>query len=889
MILSNIKHFEGSKALIKNFECHTLNNLNIKTTKKENRHLTKLETYEQLTKLNFEILDNTLYYNNEYYNRLYFDIDEINENIKLIDIFESINKLTFNIIKQYDFNISIVGYIRDTKEDIKSFINKDEINEHSNWFYLIQQKQPQEESILIKQHAKKYSFHIVILDALFKNDDLFKIFNYFVNNVETIKNEFNIKIDNAVYKLNKESQQGLRLSLSNKFNDKSLESDTGFNIEKLKKGFKNVDTLLFFTSVGIFKQNETTKGFLIDELNEEILNKEVKPKEIKHKEVKTVSIFQFINYNDKIINIKDLYQLQNHFDFSTDVLPYCHCVLTQEEAIEEILNLDLPEELHKNKTPEEWKNEIVKTLKSKIKQDITNIRTLYTLKGYIKKYYEQEQETNKNDKLKIKQTYKLLKPYLNKLDYYIDKYVKLNFVSHSYYNVFESKEDKKDKLIYNCFKLLDGEIIYAFNNKQFKNITQFRNNFKLNSNKANEIYELLTPFESIREFNRLRTEYIVKNLTFTQIEIFKNNIQKFLKLLKTSFVEDDDYKFYLSFYCHKLQTDRTINKGIINQGTETDPAINSFKTFFNELLNNYINIKSANVNNVNKSLNGTYFTGDLLVIEELPKKIKDIDNLINTFREYSSKKYITVEEKGDKPREILNCCDFIINTNHTVKSMFKDYNDAKGLLKRFRIITRQSIKIDDKVNELIDELNGVNNHIYQYLLRDYLINNNELFEYFNEHKNDKNDIMNLYLNASSLSTTMNKTPTKTTLEDFKNDFKNKYLGNKNKLKINKFRNYLIQEKVISLEHSKTLKQYLMILLKENKKNLVSVSKDGNQQIIFLKDSTDKAIELIYNTYFEYDETNEDEDEDKTEDKTTTENKTEKNDLITEEIVENKAM
>ena len=77
--------------------------------------------------------------------------------------------------------------------------------------------------------------------------------------------------------------------------------------------------------------------------------------------------------------------------------------------------------------------------------------------------------------------------------------------------------------------------------------------------------------------------------------------------------------------------------------------------------------------------------------------------------------------------------------------------------------------------------------------------------------------MNLYLDASSLSTTMNKTPTSTTLEDFKNDFKANYLGNKGKLKLSKFRNYLIQEKVITLEHSRTLKQYLMILLKENKK------------------------------------------------------------------------
>lgn len=886
MIFSNIKHFEGSKTLIENFECHTMNNLSIKTTKKENRHLTKLETYEQLTKLNFEILDNNLYYNDKYYNRLYFDIDEINENMKLTDIFESINKLTFNIIKQYDFKISIVGYIRDTKENIKSFINKDEVEQQSNCFYLIQQKEQQEENILIKEHAKKYSFHIVILDILFKINDLFKIFNYLINNNETIENEFKIKIDKAVYKTKKESQQLLRLSLSNKLNNKSLESDTGFNIEKLKPKFKSVNTLLFFTSIGIFKQNEITKGFLIDELNEEFLNKEDKQNEIsevkgmkEQNKIKTISIFQFINYNDKIINIKELYNKTNHYDFSTLILPFCHCVLTQEETIEELLNLDLPDELHKNKTPEEWKNEINKTLKSKIKQDITNIKTLYILKGYIKKYYEQEQETNKDDKTKIKQLYKTLKPYLNKLEYYIDKYNKLNFTSHSYYNVFESKEDKKDKLIYNCFKLLDGEIINAFSNEQFKNITQFRNNFKLNSNKANEIYELLTTFKNVREFNKLRTEYIVKNLTLTQIEIFKNNIQEFLKLLKTSFITEDDYKFYLSFYCHKLQNNRTINKGIINQGTETDPAINSFKTFFNELLNNYINIKSANVNNVNKSLNGTYFTGDLLVIEELPKKIKDIDNLINTFREYSSKKYITVEEKGDKPRDILNCCDFIINTNHTVKSMFKDYNDAKGLLKRFRIITRKSINIDDKVNDLIDELNGVNNHIYQYLLRDYLINNNDLFEYFKEHKNDNNDIMKLYLNTSSLSTTMNKAPTSTTLKQFEDDFKKDYLNNKNKLKLNKFRKYLIEQKVITLEHAKTLKQYLIILLNENKKDLVSISNDVNRDIIFKKDSLKEAIELIYNAYFEYDETIE---EIKTKEE-------EKNDLITEEIVENKTI
>lgn len=896
MTLNNIHKFDNLKTLLNNFECFTLHNLPY-TTNKEDRIKTKIESYNQIKgKLNFEILDNELYYNDEYYNRLYFDIDEIDDNTTLYDIFESIQKLMFYIIPNIEVYISISGYVRDNEDNVKSFINKESLKD--NWIYIIQQKDKQDEQTLIKEHIKKYSFHVIILNVLFKTDDLFKIFNYISKTSnETFKKQFNIKIDKAVYKLNKESQQLLRLSLSNKSNDKLIKNDTSINVECLERKY-SINTILFFTSVGIIKKNDNTNVLSDYELNNDLLTSLTTPittltqhnKQTQQPMLKTkhndnnISIFQFVKYQDKIININELYQLQNHYDFSTDVLPFCHSVLTPEETIEEILNLDLPEELHKNKTPDEWRDEIVKTLKSKIIRDITNIRTLYNLKGNVKKYYEQEQEKIKNDKQEnakelIKQLYKTLKPYLNKLDYYIDKYSKLNFVSHSFYDVFESKEDKKDKLIYNCYKLLDGEIINAYNNKQFKNITQFRNNFKLNSNKANEIFELLTPFENVREFNRLRTEYIIKTLSEQQINIYKQNILKFLDILETSFVDKNDFTFYLSFYCHKLQSNKTINKSIINQGTETDPAINSFKTFFNELINNYTNIKSANVNNVNKTLNGTYFTGNLLIIEELPKKIKDIDNLINILREYSSKRFITVEEKGDKPKDILNGCDFIINTNHTVKSMFKDYNDAKGLLKRFRIITRKSIDINNEVNNLIDELNGDNNHIYQYLLKEYLIKDNDkdLFNYFNQHKNDYNDVMTLYLNSSSLSSTMNKKTTTTTIEDFRNEFKNDYLDNQYRFKLSKFRNYLIEQKVISLEHSKTLKQNIVILLNESNKNLVELTSDedlvkssndnknnkdlvklsNNNKIIKFNGKDEKilnqSIDIIYNTYFEYDD------------------------------------
>ena len=71
----------------------------------------------------------------------------------------------------------------------------------------------------------------------------------------------------------------------------------------------------------------------------------------------------------------------------------------------------------------------------------------------------------------------------------------------------------------------------------------------------------------------------------------------------------------------------------------------------------------------------------------------------------------------------------------------------------------------------------------------------------------------------------------------------------------------------------------MILLNENKKGLVSISNDKNKEIIFKENSLKEAIKLIYNAYFEYDETIE---ETKTKEE-------EKNDLITEEIVENKTI
>ena len=590
---------------------------------------------------------------------------------------------------------------------------------------------------------------------------------------------------------------------------------------------------------------------------------------------KHISIFQYIKHEDKIINVKDIYQDLNHYDFGKNLLlQFCQCVLSPEEIKEEIMNIDFPDELHNGKTSNQWLEEIYKSLKPKIKQDITNISKLYVLKKYMKEYYENIIKDIKDSK-KLKQIYKAFEPYFSSIDYYIRKYEKLNFVSRDYYDYYESKESKKTILLYNCYRNIDGQIYNAFDNSVYNNITQFRLKYKLSGDMANKIYEQLATFNNEQEYKIRRIEYNVSQIPDSELKIYKSNLLKFLKIFKNSFKHEDDYNYYLSYYSEKLNTLTTIKKGLINQGTERDPAINSFKTLFNELLDNYLVVITGEVNNINKTLNGSYFTGNLLVIEELPKKIKEIDNFINILRTYTERDTLTIEKKGKNSEQIINNFDFIINTNHTVKDMFKDFNDAEGLLKRFRIITRQSVKMTNEVNEIIDEIKK-NKNIYQCLLKEYLIK--EITnKYFIEHKNEYNEIMKLYINSSSTKSTMNKKSTNISLIDFIEDFKTNYIDSKNRLKLNKFRDNLIKDGVISLESSKTLKQNLIILLSEDKtidsskEELITVSKDGRITII-----KDEAINIIYDTYYEYDGYIDDDDDDKSNDTNKNTTNTDKN-------------
>lgn len=837
---SNQKKIELINKQINNYGMYIHSGLNSKF--KNSFYLPNILSYNDIIIDDFETFKNTFTLNNMlkynytehlYLNesRLFYDIDFKEDTPENQKEFEKIIR-SINYISE-EFNLKVYGLFEVNNEEYIDIV--------PSYF----------ENVLIylnENQTKLISGHIFLNGYTNRKDIEIFMKNYIFN-----KFEFDNKIgmfDTSVYKTTK---QAFRCGWSAKVDEKNktIREIPKSNLEDMVEHYDILYNLRFSPlkedkHIDLSKYNENTISNTYT-LAKSKLNVQTKlNKNTNTQDNKNVSIFQYIKYNNEIINIKDIYLYTNHFDFSKIILPFCQTVLTPEETINEIRNIDLPEEIPIGFTNnDEWLLFVIDDLKTKIKQDISNIKSLYVLKKYINKYYEQKED---------KQLYNELKPVLSNIEYYIQKYEKLNFVSREYYDFYESRESKTDKLLYNCYKNYYGQIFNAFDDSVSNNLTQFRLKYRLDQNTANNIYEQLTTFEGIQEYKKLRTEYIIKTMSKDDIQAYKSTLIKFLNIFKNSFKHTDDYDFYLSYYSAKLQNVKSLNKGIINQGTEKDPAINSFKTFFNELLDNYLTIKSANVNNINKTLNGTYFTGNLLVIEELPKKIKDIDNLINTFREYSSKKTLTIEEKGEKPKEILNRCDYIINTNHTVKDMFKDFNDAKGLLKRFRIITRQTVEMTSEVNKIIDEI-VEHNDIYQYLLKDYLINEIKK-DKFIEHKNDYNDIMELYLNSSSTKSTMNKKPTTIKINDYISDFKDKYIDSKKRLKLNKFRQQLIDDKVINLEHSKTLKQNLIILLSEdkasdeNKPELIKVSSD-NKHITFV--SIDESIKIIYDTYYEYDD------------------------------------
>ena len=704
----------------------------------------------------------------------------------------------------------------------------------------------------LKQSHKKLSSHIFLNVYSYKHD----IEIYMKNYVPFVYNPPKDIYDTSVYS---SSKTNLRCSISPKVNDKE---------KKVREAHPDtIKILLDNPEINYNLRMAPTKEDIPIDLKP-FINKVLNNPNIKLSKKQLIlqgqiqdtdnpSIFQYIKMFHEFDNIENKLNNIDNWDLSKELNYYRHSVLSLDEFIENVRLIQVPQE-HQTHNYGKWIETVITKIKCNYSRDrdITNIIPLYTLLGNIKDYRDNLKKLNEGTKIlseEVKAELSLLKKISNKISYYIEKYQKQSFIASEKYDIFTSEKydtNKEYKIINNVFKTVDTlEYHYPFLNLTFKNITQFRTYFKLNSKVSNKISDKLVSFLNYKEYKKLYLEHEYEKLSIDKKDTLKCLLNKFLKWIEKSFIYEEDYKYFLGWWSEKLnilksnEKYKTINKGLINQGTETEGGKDSLKTYFNDLLEDYVRFKSADVVNVNKGLNGSYFAFDVLVIEELPKTLKDVDNLINIIKMYSSKLNLTIEEKGEKPRNIYNSNDIIINTNHTVKSMFKNKNDCEALLKRFRILTRKSLNMKDKdLNNTLDQIKQ-QREMFSYILYNYLVNYDSTF--FKENRNELNKIMTTYENASFPDNETEKIKTDSDFETFKTRFKYYFVDSNNRIKIRTLKTYFTKNNILLKSNSSTLKQNLIILLGDT----ITVSRDKNKDIKINKDEEDKAYDLIYKQYY----------------------------------------
>ena len=758
--------------------------------------------------------------------RLFFDIDiktveedTLNRLEKLMDIIKSIFNSTNTIIK---------GVI-ECKND--------------EWLTLDYLNYPN--VITIKnnnQNSKDISGHLYLTGKYYNRLDI----ETFFKNIKSTYFQNDDMFDCSVYKT---GQQAFRHPYSSKKLDNRPINDLLFNHPKFLEGVDFVCAPSEEDQEGNkldFEQcinNIESLGY--QKYKEPKINTKITPKLIKQEEQKQedeeliddsikASIFSIVHSisNDCDIELFSIGSELNHFELAQDLYFFNSLPLSLEEFTEEILLIK----------PDLNLDKFFK--KFTYVQDYTTLSKLTYLKKLHYKYIEDRKKQCEGEiDLETKNDISICYTAINQLDQYYIKYWKEDFIRHNFIKFEDNKRNKtiSQYLLYNCFKLEEENTIYQVNSDltldRYKNITSLANKFRLSGTTANRLYQNMVTFKSIREFR----------LMILESKYQGEKVDDLLDMLKNTFVYESDYNYYISWLANKITYQTTNKRGIISQ-PEKDGGCDSLKTYMTKLLDPFIEINTANIRNLNKPLNGTYFKGLLTVIEELPKKLTDVENLIAILKENTQAKTITIEEKGEKPITLQNRTDIIMNTNFNVEKLFYLKTDASAMSKRFRILTRKSIDIK-KYSDVLDKYSDDDvNYLNAYNFYRYLLNNDELIKYYKEHKNDKSEIENNYQRLAVDFDDTDRMITHLTKQEFIQDFKNNYVDRKKNIKLNLFLTLFKEHGLFKDIKQKSFKRLLTL------RKCVHLSEDNRTYI------NDKEIENIYDNFFIYEEDEENENE-----------------------------
>ena len=568
------------------------------------------------------------------------------------------------------------------------------------------------------------------------------------------------------------------------------------------------------------------------------------------------SMFRYIKSKNDIIDIKSYVSSEgiNNFDLAGLFCPYLSMPLSKEEFQNEFMNIALVE--NEEFTKEINQQYLSKALQSlSYNQDYKNIQSLYMLKKYTHQHltdYKDECTRNKikPDELIINEHTEVLEG----IDYFITKYSKISFAAHhnSFFDITKTRQGTKEqKILYNIYGLKNGIYIEPMTNKIYNNISELRHYYKLSGDTAKYIEDTITYYDSQSEYELYIAEYEYAILSEDNKQKLTNDVRELINILKSSFYNENDMKYYLGFLIAKLKNKKSLGKGILNQ-----PRINegsgkdSLKTFITDLLDSYLNIMCPNVENINKPLNGGYFKSDLIIFQEIPRNVKDIENFINRLKENSCVKNLTLECKGKDAFKIVNTTDFMINTNHTMEKLFYNKNDCEALLKRFKVLERKSINMKDShVNLILDQFGHLHNtqtneilHAHAFYL--YLMSDEakQYYDYYNSNKDNENEIEQLYIKSAVESNDNDTIITHYDQQAFIDDFKNRFYDDKKRIKIKS----LLTELMTNIKEYKDIKKPDTIKHKLLTTRMITYEESTKKYKM-----DDNQIILFYNQYYTY--------------------------------------
>lgn len=568
------------------------------------------------------------------------------------------------------------------------------------------------------------------------------------------------------------------------------------------------------------------------------------------------SIFRYIKSKNDIIDIKSYVSSEgiNNFDLAGLFCPYLSMPLSISEFQNEFMNIALVE--NEEFTKEINQQYLSKALQSlSYNQDYKNIQSLYMLKKYTHQHLsDYKDECTRN---KVKPNELIINEHsevLEGIDYFITKYSKISFAAHhdSFFDIAKTRQGTKEqKILYNIYGLKNGIYIEPLTNKIYNNITELRHYYKLSGDTAKYIEDTITYYDSQSEYELYIAEYEYAILSEDKKQQLTNDVRELINILKSSFYNENDMNYYLGFLIAKLNNKKSLGKGILNQ-----PRINegsgkdSLKTFITDLLDSYLNIMCPNVENINKPLNGGYFKSDLIIFQEIPRNVKDIENFINRLKENSCVKNLTLECKGKDAFKIVNTTDFMINTNHTMEKLFYNKNDCEALLKRFKVLERKSINMKDShVNQILDQFGHLHNthtneilHAHAFYL--YLMSDEakQYYDYYNSNKDNENEIEQLYIKSAVESNDNDTIITHYDQQAFITDFKNRFYDDKKRIKIKS----LLTELMTNIKEYKDIKKPDTIKHKLLTTRMITYDEKNKKYIM-----DDNQIISFYNQYYTY--------------------------------------